>query len=76
MLFIDRFSQVTNHPVVKGAGPVSIVGVGGHEDRWNCVARINEALVEFDPGHRRHVDIGDYAGRLGEAGRREEIGRR
>jgi hypothetical protein len=33
--------------------------------------------VEFDPGHGRHLDVGDQAGRFGEMGRCEEIsGRR
>ena len=29
---------------------------------------INEVSVEFDPGHRRHMDVGDQAGRFGETG--------
>jgi hypothetical protein len=76
LLFIHRLTKVTHDPVVHGAIPVSIIRVGSHEDRRNRVPRIEEVPVEFDPGHRRHVDIGDQAVRLSEAGGCEEIGRR
>jgi len=76
MLFINRLTKVTDDPVIKGAGPVNIIGVGSHEDCRNRVARSHEASVEFAPGHRRHVDVGDQAGRFGETRGCEEIGRR
>jgi hypothetical protein len=74
MLFIHWLTKVTHDPVIQGAGLVKIIGVGSHEDGRNRQALIDEASVEFDPGHRRHVDVGNQAGRFGETGGCEEIG--
>jgi len=38
------------------------------------VPGLDEVAVEFNPGHRRHVDVGDQAGRFAETGGPEEIG--
>ena len=76
MLFIHWLTKVTDHPVIQGAGPVNIIGVGSYEDCRNRVARLDEVSVECDPGHRRHVNVGDQAGRFGETRGSEEIGRR
>jgi hypothetical protein len=74
MLLINRLTKVTNDPIVKGAGAVNVVGVGSNEDRRNGVPDFNEVSVEFDSGHRRHMDVGDQAGRVDETRRSEEIG--
>src|SRR5262245_54117381 len=75
-LFIHRLAQVTNNPVVQGASLVNIVGVGRHEDCRDGVARSDEVSVELDPAHRRHMDVGDQAGRFGDTRRCKKIGRR
>ena len=59
MLFIDRLAKVADDPIVKGADPVNIIGVGSHEDCWNRAPCIDEVSVELDSGHRRHVYVGD-----------------
>jgi hypothetical protein len=74
MLLIKRLTKVTNDPIVQGAGAVNVVGVGSHEDRRNRVTRLDEVFMEFEPGHRRHMDVGDQAGGFGETRRCEEIG--
>src|SRR6266511_175275 len=76
MLLIHRLTKVTNDPIVQGAGAVNVVGVGSNENCRNRVARSDEASVEFAPGHRRHMDVSDQAGRFGETRGCEEIGRR
>src|SRR5690349_18759435 len=76
MLFIDRLAKVADDPIVQGADPVNIVGIGSHEDRRNPPPSLDEVSVEFDSGHRRHVYVGDEAGGLGEMGGCEEICRR
>ncbi|HEV3043476.1 MAG TPA: ATP-binding protein, partial [Roseiarcus sp.] len=38
---------------------VRAAGVGSQEDCRNRAPRIDEAAVEFDSGHRRHVYVGD-----------------
>ena len=68
MLFINRLAKVADDPIVQGSDPVDIIGVGSHEDCRNREARSDEASVEFDSGHRRHVYVGDEAGRFGETG--------
>ena len=66
MLFINRLAKVTDDPFIQCADPVSVIGVGSHEDCRNRAACIDEASIEFDSGHRRHVDVGDQAGRFAE----------
>ena len=59
MLFIDRLAKVADDPIVQGADPVNIIGVGSHENCRNRAPRLAEVSVEFDSGHRRHVYVGD-----------------
>src|SRR6266576_1340272 len=61
MLFVQWLPKITNDPIVQGACPVSVVRVGSNEDCRNRETRLNEASVEFDPAHRRHVDVSDQA---------------
>jgi hypothetical protein len=76
MLLINRLAKVANDPIVQGAGPDVVIGIGRHEDRRNCIARRDEVLVELESGHRGHMDVGDQAGSFDEEWRCEEIGRR
>jgi hypothetical protein len=73
MLLVNWLAKVTNDPVVQGAGPINVIGVGCNEDRWNRVARIDEVSIELESGHRRHMDVSDQAGGLDETGGLEEI---
>jgi hypothetical protein len=73
MLLIDWLAKVTNDSIVQGMGTVSVIGVGSHEDRRNRSPRSDEVSVELDPGHRRHMDIGDQAGRFCDTTGCEEI---
>jgi hypothetical protein len=76
MLFIDWLTKVTDDPVIQGAGPVNVIGIGSHKDCRNRVPCFEQASVELDPGHRRHIDVGDQARCLGETRGCEEIVRR
>ena len=76
MLLINGLAKVTNDPIVQGAGPDVVIGVGRHEDRRNCMPRVDEASVELQSGHRGHMDVGDQAGGFDQARGCEEIGRR
>ncbi len=76
MLLINGLAKVANDPIVQGAGPDVVIGVGRHEDRRNRIARIDEVSVELESGHRGHVDVGDQAGGFDKARGCEEIGRR
>ena len=70
---INWLAKVTNDPVFQGAGPVNVIRIGRHEDRRNRIPRLNEVSAEFDPGHGRHVDISDQAGRFKETRGCKEI---
>jgi hypothetical protein len=72
--FIKWFVNVTNDPIVQGAGPVNVIRVGRHEDRRNRVPRLDEVSVEIDPSHGRHMNVSDQAGRLNETRGCEKIG--
>jgi hypothetical protein len=74
MVLIHRLTQVTQDPIVQGASPVSIIGKGRHEDCRYRVARVDKAPVEFEPGHGRHMDVGDQAGCFGKPRGGEKIG--
>jgi hypothetical protein len=50
MLVIHWLTKVTDDPVVQGAGPINIIGIGSHEDCRNRMPCIDQVLVEFDPG--------------------------
>jgi hypothetical protein len=66
MLFIYWLTKITDDPVVEGARPVNVIGVGGHEDCRNSMSRIEEVFVELDSGDRRHLDISDQTGGFNE----------
>jgi hypothetical protein len=74
MLFVNRLAQVTHGPVVQGASAVNIIGERGQENGWNRVARVDEASIELEPRHDRHVDVSDQTGCFGEARGREKFG--
>src|SRR5215468_2005817 len=74
MLLIHRLTQVTQDPIVQGASPVGIIGKGRHDDCRYRVARVDETSVEFESGHRRHMDVGDQAGCFGKARGDEKFG--
>ena len=74
MLFVKWLAQVAHDPVVQSASPVNIIGESGHENCRNLVARVDEASIELEPRHDRHVDVGDQTGCFGEARGREKFG--
>src|SRR5262245_25410761 len=55
---------------------VFVIGVGREQDCRNFAACFDEILIEFYPSHRRHMNVGDKAGRLRKTWRCEEIGGR
>ena len=73
MVLIKWLVEVTKYPILQGAGPHNVIGVGRNEDRWNRVARIDEASVQLVSVHPRHIDVSDQAGGFTETRRREEI---
>ena len=72
---INWLAKVTNDPIVQGAGPVNVIGVGSNEDCRNGVPDFDEVSVELVSGHRGHMDVGDQASRFDETRGCEEIGR-
>lgn len=74
LLFVDWLAKVADDSIGQGADLVDIFGIGSHEDCRNCAPCIAEMPAEFQSGHRRHVDVGDQAGSLGEKGGCDEIG--
>jgi hypothetical protein len=59
---VNGLAKVTNHPLPESASPDVLVGIGGSEDRRNCIPRDREVLVEFKSGHRGYFQVGDQAG--------------
>jgi hypothetical protein len=73
MVLIHRLTQVTQDSIVQGASPISIIGKGRHEDCRYRIARVDKVPVEFEPGHGRHMDVGDQASCFGKARGGEKI---
>jgi hypothetical protein len=71
MLLIDGLAKVANDSL--SASLDVVIGIGRHEGRRNCMARIDEVSVELESGHRGHMDVGDQAGGFDQARGREEI---
>jgi len=67
MLFVNRLTQVAHDPVVQGMSPVDVIGESGHENCRDRVPHVDEASIELEPHHHRHVDVGDQTGCFGEA---------
>jgi hypothetical protein len=42
MLLINGLAKVANDSIVQGAGPDVVIGIGGYEDRRNCIPRTDE----------------------------------
>src|SRR5580658_9995608 len=74
MLIIDRLAKVTNGSILQSAVSICVIGIGSNEDCGNRVAGLDELPIEFDPGHRRHMDVSDQAGCFNQTRRCEEIG--
>ena len=74
MLLINWLAKVTDDSIHQSARPDVFIGVSRHEDCRNRVSSFDEVSVEFDSGHRRHMDVGDQAGRFDEMRGFEEIG--
>jgi hypothetical protein len=72
-LLVNGLAEVTNDPIVQGARPDVVIGVGGNEDRRNRAPDIDEASVEFESGHRGHMNVSDQAGGFAKASGSEEI---
>ena len=73
MLFIDRLGKITQGSVAKGAGAVSVIGIGGDEDCGNLVPRLDQVSMEFESGHRRHVYVSDQACCFAETRRHKKL---
>src|SRR6476619_3787841 len=52
-------NEVSENSFAQGAYPDMIIRVGGDEDSWDHLARLDEILIELDPGHARHIHVGD-----------------
>jgi hypothetical protein len=57
MLVINRLGKVTNNSIGQSADSINVIGLGSNDDRGNRVPGFDEVPVEFDPGHRTHIDV-------------------
>ena len=76
ILLVNGLAEVTNDPIVQGARPDVVIGVGRHEDRRNRMPHIDDASVQFESRHRGHMKVSDQAGGFVKARGNEEIGSR
>jgi hypothetical protein len=73
-LLVDRLAEIKSDAVVEGACSLTVVGAASNEDRGNWVPHIDKVSVEFDAGHRGHMNVGDQACGFCETRGSEEIG--
>src|SRR5947209_4154335 len=74
IIVVKRLKKVTNDPVFQSPGPSSLVGIGRNEDGWNLMPRLDQARVEFESRHSRHLDVSNQAGGIVEPAKCEKIG--
>jgi hypothetical protein len=65
VLLVNWLAKVTNDPILQGARPDVVIGVGRHKDCRNRMPHIDEASVQLESGHCGHMDVGDQAGGFG-----------
>jgi hypothetical protein len=70
---IKRLAQAANDAIGQGASSNALLRVGRDQDRWNCIPRLYEMAVQFDPGHLRHMDVCDQAGGIADVRGCQEI---
>jgi hypothetical protein len=73
-LLVKRLAEITNNSIAQGAGSLAVVGAASNEDCGNGVPHIDKVFVEFNSGHRRHMDVGNQACGFGKTRGSEEIG--
>jgi hypothetical protein len=73
-LLVKRLAEITNNSIAQGAGALAVVGAASNEDCGNGVPHIDKVSVEFNSGHRRHMDVGNQACGFGKTRGSEEIG--
>lgn len=74
MALIKWFRKVAYDPVLEGARPNNVIGIGSDQDCGYRVARIDETSVEPISVHPRHIDVSDQAGGFAKTRRGKEIG--
>src|SRR5258706_5777778 len=73
LFLVNGFPKITDNAIFQGAGPFNIIWTASNQYCRNRVSSPNEVCVEFNPGHRGHMDVSNQAGRFNETGRPEEI---
>jgi hypothetical protein len=73
MLPIKRLTKVTNDPIIHCAGVVNVVGVGGNEDRWNRVTRLDEVQCPPSTDFVEKLRKMSVAGNVGFAGEEQFV---
>jgi len=76
IVFFERLMKITDHPVLQGTGSGVIIGVGRNQNRRNRTPPTDQAPMELDSGHTRHLDVGDQARGLVKARESEKVSRR
>jgi hypothetical protein len=71
---VHRLAEVASRSILQGLVPDDLVGICGNEDRRDRVPQFDQASVELNASHSRHVDVGDQAGGFRQEGRCQEIG--
>ena len=61
MVVIERLTEITDRPIVDGAAPSNLIRIRCDENRRDPMSLINQASVELDPCHPRHLNVGDQA---------------
>jgi len=72
-LLVNWLAKIADHSVTQSTGSVHIASMGGYKNRRNQVPLLHKMTTELEPGHHRHVHVGDQAGGLPEKGRCEKF---
>jgi len=61
LLPVNWFTEVADDPFLESARARGGIGIGRYQDSRYRVPHLDEAPVELNSRHRRHIDICDQA---------------
>jgi len=62
VVLVEWLGQVADDAGLQRARPYAVIGVGGNQDGGNGDAGRNQATMQLEPAHLRHLHIRDQAG--------------
>src|SRR6266851_7050407 len=73
IILFKGLAQVANDAGRARALANAVVRIRRDQDGWNGLSRSRQALIQLEPGHPRHLHVGDQAGRAADMPRAQKF---